>query len=231
VRRPAAFSRAWWQESGLSAMLVFLVLALFVGLPLEASGIVSPTLIGVTMTLLFLAGVVAMSGRGPVTVGLAAVALSSLTLRWASVVLRIRSLQIVDTAFAIVVMALLTAFVLMRVFREGPITGDRIRGAVVAYLLIGVIWCLAYQLVDFTSSGALRFPEERRPDLGRLDAELTYYSFITLTTVGYGDITPVSPLARMLAVSEALIGQLYPAILIGRLVSLQISSRPGGASR
>ena len=53
-----------------------------------------------------------------------------------------------------------------------------------------------------------------------------YFSFVTLTTVGYGDITPVHPVARMLAVGEALVGQLYPAILIGRLVSLQISSRP-----
>ena len=53
-----------------------------------------------------------------------------------------------------------------------------------------------------------------------------YFSFVTLTTVGYGDITPVHPVARVLAVGEALVGQLYPAILIGRLVSLQITSRP-----
>ena len=229
MKRPAAFSQAWWQEWGLSAMLVFLVLALFVGLPLEASGIVSATLVGVIMTLLFLAGVVAMSGRGPITVGLAALALTSLALRWATVAFRGRTLQILDVSVGMLALGLLTAFVLIHVFREGPITGDRIRGAIVGYLLIGVIWCLAYQLAEFLNSGALRFPGERRPDLGRLDPELAYYSFITLTTVGYGDITPVSPLVRMLAVTEALIGQLYPAILIGRLVSLQISSRPGGA--
>ena len=60
---------------------------------------------------------------------------------------------------------------------------------------------------------------------GGLNQELAYFSFVTLTTVGYGDITPVSPVARSLCVAEALVGQLYPAILIGRLVSLQISSR------
>lgn len=54
---------------------------------------------------------------------------------------------------------------------------------------------------------------------------LAYFSFVTLTTLGYGDITPVHPAARMLAVGEALVGQLYPAILLGRLVTLQISSR------
>ena len=58
----------------------------------------------------------------------------------------------------------------------------------------------------------------------RLQA-LAYFSYVTLTTVGYGDITPVHPTARMLAIGEALVGQLYPAVLIGRLVSLQISAR------
>jgi voltage-gated potassium channel Kch len=51
---------------------------------------------------------------------------------------------------------------------------------------------------------------------------LYYFSFVTLTTVGYGDILPVAPVARALATLEALVGQLYPAILIARLVSLQI---------
>jgi hypothetical protein len=56
----------------------------------------------------------------------------------------------------------------------------------------------------------------------------TYYSFVTLTTVGYGDITPVHPLARSLAVFEALTGQLYPAILLARLVSLEVQSKGSG---
>ena len=53
-----------------------------------------------------------------------------------------------------------------------------------------------------------------------------YFSFVTLTTVGYGDVTPVDPVARSLAVAEALTGQLYPAILLARLVSLATGSRP-----
>ena len=58
-----------------------------------------------------------------------------------------------------------------------------------------------------------------------------YFSYVTLTTVGYGDITPLYPVARTLAAAEALVGQLYPAILIGRLVSLQIASRSGGGTK
>jgi voltage-gated potassium channel Kch len=59
----------------------------------------------------------------------------------------------------------------------------------------------------------------------RLTHGLAYYSFVTLTTVGYGDITPVHPVARSLAIAEALVGQLYPAILIARLVAMEIESR------
>lgn len=109
-------------------------------------------------------------------------------------------------------------------FRSGPITGDRIRGAVAAYLLVGLAFVFAYRLVDDASPGALSIGPIG-PGLRHGAQNLAYFSFVTLTTVGYGDITPVHPAARILAIAEALIGQLYPAILIGRLVSLQISSR------
>ncbi|MGE5415128.1 MAG: potassium channel family protein [Syntrophomonadaceae bacterium] len=231
MKRPAAFSQAWWLEWGLSAMLVFFALAIFVGLPLETLGLISPTAVGVAITLLFVSGVVAMAGRGWVTYLVGAAAFASLAVRWATEVWPGRVLIVWDMALGILALALLTAFILRQVFRAGPITGDRIRGAILVYLLIALVWCVAYQLVDFLSPGAFRFPDQRLPAPGRLSQELAYYSFITLTTVGYGDITPVSPVARTLSVVEALIGQLYPAILIGRLISLQISSRPGGEAR
>ncbi len=92
--------------------------------------------------------------------------------------------------------------------------------------LIGLVWVFAYRLVDYLSPGALSIGPLGR-GAGHGPQTVAYFSFVTLTTVGYGDITPVHPAARVLAIAEALIGQLYPAILIGRLVSLQISSRTG----
>ncbi len=231
MRRPSAFSQAWWLEWGLSAMLVFFALAMFVGLPLETLGVISPVAVGVGMTLLFVSGVAALAGRGWTAYAVGAVAVASLAVRWVTEVRPGRVLIVWDMALAILALALLTMFILRQVFRAGPITGDRIRGAILVYLLIALVWCVAYQLIDFVSPGSFRFPDQRLPAPGRLSQELAYYSFITLTTVGYGDITPVSPVARTLASVEALIGQLYPSILIARLVSLQISSRPGGDAR
>jgi hypothetical protein len=231
VKRPAAFSQIWWEQWGLTAMLVFLVLALFVAFPLEALDILSPTVAGVVLTFLLIAGVVAMTGRGPSTAIVAFFALASLVARWITVFHPGRTIAIWDLSLAIVALALLTAFVIRQVFRAGPITADRIQGSILAYLLLGLIWSLGYQLINVVVPGAFRFPEPPVVMPGRLNHHLVYFSFITLTTVGYGDITPVYPIARTLATAEGLVGQLYPAILIARLVSLELSQRQSGAGK
>jgi len=231
VKGPAPFSQAWWEQKGLTAMLVFLVLSIFVALPLETLQIVSPTLVGAVMTLLLVSGVIAMAGRGLTTVVVALIAVASLVARWITVFHPGRTVAIWDNCLAIVAIGLFTAFVLQQIFRAGPITADRIRGSILAYLLLGIVWCLAYQLVNVFVPDAFRFPESQIPVYGRLNHHLVYFSFITLTTVGYGDITPVYPVARTLATAEGLIGQLYPAILIARLVSLELSQRQSGQGK
>jgi len=231
VRRPAAFSQVWWEQKGLTAMLVFLVIAIFIALPLETLQIVSPTLVGAVMTLLLVSGVIAMAGRGLTTVIVGLIAVASLAARWITVFHPGRTVGIWDLSLAILAIGLFTGFVLQQIFRAGPITADRIRGSVLAYLLLGILWCLAYQLVNVLVPDAFRFPDSQIPVYGRLNHHLVYFSFITLTTVGYGDITPVYPVARTLATAEGLIGQLYPAILIARLVSLELSQRQSSSAK
>src|SRR5262249_35785514 len=136
------------------------------------------------------------------------------------------ALQVWSFALTIVLLSILAGLVLWQVFRDGPITAYRIQGAVVVYLLVGVAWAAAYEIIYRSWPGAFQFAS-RSPDDLRHAHGLLYYSLVTLTTVGYGDITPVHPLARSLAMAEALIGQLYPAILIARLVSMRISRREG----
>ncbi len=121
---------------------------------------------------------------------------------------------------------LLIIVLLVRVFERGPVSGSRIQGAIAAYLLLGMGWAHGYAIISrlhpesFVATGA--------PPVTM--AAWTYFSFATLTTVGYGDIVPKLPVARMLAMGEALAGQLYLTVLVARLVALQVSGSGGAAN-
>jgi hypothetical protein len=114
-------------------------------------------------------------------------------------------------------------YTLRQVAVGNDINADRLVGAICVYLLLGVIWALLYTLVDLVSPGSF---SGFRPveDLG-WDSEWLYLSFVTMTTLGYGDILPVSAMARGLAYMQAVVGQFYIAILVAGLVSAYISGR------
>jgi voltage-gated potassium channel Kch len=119
---------------------------------------------------------------------------------------------------------ILAWMVTVQVFREGPITMHRVLGAVGVYLLLGLAWSFAYHLLDVVNPEAFSISGGSSAHV--LSAsEFLYFSFVTLTTVGFGDITPLDPAARSVVMVEALTGQLFPAILIARLVSMELVSR------
>jgi hypothetical protein len=107
------------------------------------------------------------------------------------------------------------------------VTVEVLCASIAAYLMLGLMWTLAYWLVDqLTPGGAFSF------NTGRGGHSMDgfsgfYFSFITLSTVGYGDITPVSRMARWLAAMEAITGLLYVAVLIAWLVSLYSAEKAG----
>jgi hypothetical protein len=205
-------------------MLVFLVLALFVGAPLVATDVVGVYLFDLFFSLLLLSGVYAISGRRLLTLGVSLVALLTLVVRWIGHLQPGSTMGIWDNVLSIVSLSTLTALVLTQVFRNGPITSYRIQGAIAVYLLLGLIWTSAYELAYRVLPASLYF-QAGAAGGPRLVHGLVYYSFVTLTTVGYGDITPTHPVTRSLAMAEALVGQLYPAILIARLVAMELASR------
>jgi len=114
--------------------------------------------------------------------------------------------------------------VLVQVFREGEITTQRVQGAVAVYLLLAMTWSFAYALVATLDPGA--FQEAGAANAVEIDSHrYMYFSFVTLTTLGLGDILPMSPLARLLVMLESIVGALFPVVLIARLVSLELYYR------
>lgn len=105
------------------------------------------------------------------------------------------------------------------VFRQQSVTADTIRGAICVYLLLGFIWTMLYLVVFAYDPSA--FPAlDPSGDAAGVYASLQYFSFVTLTTLGYGDITPAGLIARQIAMAEAIVGQLFIAVAIAWLVGM-----------
>lgn len=199
----------------LATLIVFVGVYAALGQAERASGrLLDATFLGVLVVALVAAGERRMGARrvlalaaifAAVHVGLRAAARSEM--RGAAAVLLLGF-------FVLVTVALLAD-----VLRNRRLAlGERIRGAICVYFLLGLSWAIAYGAIEWRGPGSfsgLSAEAERR------GTELVYYSFVTLTTVGYGDIAPKSDLARTLAWLEAFTGQMYVAITIARLVSLR----------
>lgn len=116
-----------------------------------------------------------------------------------------------------------TVLIFSRVLKNKKVTSDTLYGSICVYILIGVTWSFFYVLIVTNSPDAFHInPANNRDNILNWD-DLSYYSFVTLTTLGYGDITPVTPIARSAAYLEAIVGQVYLTIIIARLVGLYIS--------
>jgi hypothetical protein len=135
------------------------------------------------------------------------------------------SILIVARAFSIAFLGLTIGLILRHLLTQHEVTWDSIVGTFCGYLLIGVMWSEAYSLLQLATPGALHFDIEsvaEMDDPGRRWQHIQYFSFVTLTTIGYGDITPVSPAARALATLEAICGQFYLAVLVAGLVGIRV---------
>jgi len=117
-----------------------------------------------------------------------------------------------------------TVGILRYVLRAGPVTADKIFASICVYLLMGYGWSFAFALLEDLQPGSFSGLEATasRDDYADRVVQLRYFSFVTLTTVGYGDILPKTPAARTIANLEAVMGQLYIAVLVARLVGLHI---------
>jgi voltage-gated potassium channel len=141
-------------------------------------------------------------------------------------------LVLVSHGSLVVLIGFFAFTILGYVVRSGKITSDKIYGAICVYLLFGYAWTFAYALLDELQPGSFAASNE----IGRSDyvarvMQLRYFSFMTLTTVGYGDVVPLSPVARTMAMLEAVMGQFYLVALIGRLVGVHIVHTTSSRSR
>jgi hypothetical protein len=215
----------WSEERSLTTLLVLLVINMFVLDPVIREGATIALLRDAFFSLLLLAGLLTMTRYKAVQIVFVVFITVTMMLHWIRIASGAKGLIGWDACFSLLSMLALTVVVLAQVNRSGTVTGHRVRGAVAGYLLLGLSCAYAYSLIESLIPGALQMSAAGLQSREAQSDAFLYFSIVTLTTLGYGDITAVHPVARSVVMMEALLGQLYPAILIARLVTLQMEGR------
>jgi len=185
-------------------------------------------LIDLLLSAILLSGVYAVSENRNNTLIAAFLALPMFISIWISHMITSQNLILLVHLFAIPYLLFTIVTILIFIFKTQQVTRDVIAAAIVVYLLIGLLWTFVYMALHLWDSGSFSYNEIEEL---RKSHKLAYFSFVTLTTLGYGDITPLTPQARAFAYIEAIIGQMYLAILIARLVGLQVAQAMSGRSK
>jgi hypothetical protein len=218
--RLVKLTRIWrgrWREQALSLVLAIQLLILFAMPAARAAGLPSPQVVvrGLLLAIAVLALVLARS-RGAIAMVIVCVALTVAGSLWHHERPDLVG-EAVGAAGLVLPQLVLLWVVSTAVFGRGRATYHRILGAVVIYLGIGMVFVsLDLVLVRIVPDAFSHLATDRF----ELREALTYFSFSTLTTSSFGDILPVHPIARSLANLEAICGQLFPAILLARVVGL-----------
>jgi hypothetical protein len=176
--------------------------------------------VSVLLSLVLISAVFAVASRRSTLIIALLLAIPALVGRWINYFQPELVPPAVFLTAGLALIAFVVANLLRFVLRAPSVNTDVLCASISAYLMLGLLWTMAYWLVDQLTPGAFSFntTSETKETMAGFNA--FYFSFITLSTVGYGDITPVSKVARMLAATEAMTGLLYVAVLISRLVSL-----------
>lgn len=211
-------AETWESEVLLSFFLILLVSVAFVLPALGLGRDHEHRYSNIGFSLVLISGVAFAWMQHKFHVAMSLVAIVALTVRWIAWLTPSQTLDLWSdlwTMTAIVVMSLL---LLRKVFSPGHVTHLRIQGAIAVYLLFGVAWAHAYHVTATLDSSSFKTAGGEFSSIGNW----ALYSFATLTTIGYGNVTPRDQIAWILSIAEALLGQLYIAVSIARLVALEV---------
>jgi len=203
------------------AILAFFIFALY---PMIEVGAISPWWLDIAFGLFMVIAATFLFEPRTIVKLFIALLVVTVLVRIAEYAVPSRAIATVDATLVMATSVALGALFIARVTRDGRINIHRIVGACGTFLLLGLVFSQAYKLIALYVPHA--FAILGKPtEPGDMDYRFIYYSFITLTSTGYGDITPLHPYTRSLAIFEAIAGQLYLAVLIARLVGLEMEYR------
>lgn len=177
-------------------------------------------ILDIFFTAILLSAIYAVSQNRIQTIITTLIALPAIGSTWLAQFIKTPVLIFIDNFFGILFLIFTMLSILSFIFKTRKITRDVIYASIVVYLLMGVLGGVVFYLLESFHPGSFAIKETIIKNKRMV---FTYYSFITLTTLGYGDVTPLTEQAAALAMIEAVIGQIYLLVLVARLVGLHIS--------
>ena len=174
--------------------------------------------------------ILAVSRRRSVTVSGAILAVLALGITWGAELYDIKALSVASDSFMAIFFGFVACMILYDLLTTKGVTSDTIIGSICAYMLIGATWTFFYSLTEllvpdsFTLAVSGQEISSEALIHSRNYPLFMYYSFVTLCSLGYGEMIPIKPAARMLATGESIIGQFYMAVFVARLISMYITA-------
>ena len=207
----------WTKESGFSSMLVLLFVMHFIVIPLFGSYPRFMVILNIFWILFLFAGIFSLSKNKEQAIRLSIIPILFVVVQWIAFFTAIPIVVFADLILSVAIMLLLITLVLIKVLEPGSVTIYRIIGSIVVYMLLANLWCVVYLFVFRHIEGSFQMTVSPFA-MSSEQSNFLYFSYITITSTGYGEILPIHPFARSLVQVEVLTGILYPVILIGRLV-------------
>ena len=210
--------RACFQDRFLFLLVSLLCLILLT--PLLESFVRLKILIDIFVTIVFISGIYTVSNKKSIAVVSSILAIPMLISLWGPVFTKTDFFILIGDISGIVFMILMVFSILSYIFNEQEASANVIYASIVVYLLLALMWSFIYSVVEILNPGSFSIPEQTIEE-GR--SVFAYYSMVTITTLGYGDITPVTNQARAFSMLEAVVGQIYLVVLVARLVGINIA--------
>lgn len=200
--------------------LLISLLGLIVLTPLLEGFIRIRFLMDIFISSVFISGIYAVSPQKHFSLIAAIFSLPMLVSIWSTYYVEIPFLLFIGDLFGILFFGFMVITILFFISREHKVTVNVINGAIVVYLLIALMWVFIFRFLENIQPGSFAIAQENLKESRFL---FVYYSFVTITTLGYGDITPLTDTARAFSLLEAVIGQMYLVVLVARLVGIHIA--------
>jgi len=203
-------------------ILLILILLMLILPPFLGDWVSTRILLNFFLTAILLALIYAIKSNHTQMVIGVFLALPLILTTWASYFIEITSMGLTTRIFSALFFGYAVANILRQMSTRKEVTREMIFAAIVAYLLIALMWAFLYMVLEKLAPGSFSFSDDA---LMSETKQFQYFSFVTITTLGYGDVTPLTDKASTLAMLEALIGQIYLVVLVAWLVGMHVSRR------